>query len=116
MGVSWVVRANLGDESVDAIFCGIICARKAAIMKNLHVPLPESLYMELRMAADRTRRPATTLARQAIELWLRQSQRAARHRAIAAFAAESAGTKLDLDPDLEAASAEHLAEFEQEGR
>ena len=85
-------------------------------MKNLHVPLPEDLYVQLRAAADRTRRPTTALARQAIELWLRQNRRAARHQAIAAFAAESAGTKVDLDTDLEAASAEHLAEFEQEGR
>lgn len=73
-------------------------------MKNLHVPLPETLYLELRAAADRTRQPATVLARQAIELWLRQNRRAARHQAIAAFAAEFAGTDVDLDPDLEGAS------------
>jgi len=77
-------------------------------VKNLHVPLPEKVYTELRAAAHRSRRPATALARRAIELWLRQNRRVARHQAIAAFAAECAGTPLDLDPDLEAAAVEYL--------
>jgi hypothetical protein len=34
--------------------------------------------------------------------------RKARHDAIAAFAVDAAGTSLDLDDDLEAASIEHL--------
>ena len=85
-------------------------------MKNFHLPLPEELYKELRLAAQRSRRPATTLARRAIELWLRQNRRAARRQAIAAFAVEYAGTPWDLDPDLEAASVEHLAGLGQERR
>jgi len=39
---------------------------------------------------------------------LRQQLRKARHEQIAAYAAEMAGTDLDLDPDLEAAGIEHL--------
>jgi hypothetical protein len=35
--------------------------------------------------------------------------RKARHDEIAAFAADAAGTSLDLDDDLEAAGIEHLA-------
>jgi hypothetical protein len=58
--------------------------------------------------AERTRTPATALARQAIETWLRDQARRARHDAIAAFAAEMAGTDLDLDRQLEAAAVEHL--------
>lgn len=85
-------------------------------MKNLHVPLPEKVYTELRAAARRSERPATALARRVIELWLRQNRRVARHRAIAAFAAECAGTPLDLDLDLEAASVQLLAEGGQAGR
>jgi len=82
-------------------------------MRNFHIPLPEETYSDLRAEAARTRRPATTLARQAIELWLRQRRKAARHEAIAAFAAECAGTPFDLDLDLEAASIEHLMDSDE---
>ncbi len=56
----------------------------------------------------RAKVPAITLAREAIDFWLRQQLRSARHDAIAAYAAESAGTMLDLDADLEATGIEHL--------
>jgi hypothetical protein len=52
--------------------------------------------------------PATVLAREAIDFWLRQQLRKTRHDAIAAYAAESAGTSFDLDAELEAAGIEHL--------
>jgi hypothetical protein len=52
--------------------------------------------------------PATPLAREAVDSWLRQQERKARHGAIAACAAEMAGTHLDLDTDLESAGIEHL--------
>ena len=77
-------------------------------MKNFHLPLPEHTYTHLRAEAERTRMPATALAREAIEWWLRQQLRKARHDQIAAYAAEMAGTDLDLDPDLEASGIEHL--------
>jgi hypothetical protein len=77
-------------------------------MKNFHVPLPEETYNHLRIAAARSKVPATALAREAIDFWLRQEMRKARHDAIAAFAVEAAATSLDLDDDLEAAGVEHL--------
>ncbi|HEV2448339.1 MAG TPA: hypothetical protein VGS58_20545 [Candidatus Sulfopaludibacter sp.] len=77
-------------------------------MKNFHVPLPDETCDRLKSAAERSKEPATALARQAIDLWLRQQARKARHEAIAACAADMAGTPLDLDADLEAASVEHL--------
>ncbi|HEY6387886.1 MAG TPA: hypothetical protein VIX91_19590 [Candidatus Acidoferrum sp.] len=77
-------------------------------MKNFHVPLPEETYEHLKAAAAHSKVPATTLAREAIDFWLRQRLRKARRDAIAAFAAEVAGTSLDLDDDLEAAAVEHL--------
>ncbi len=77
-------------------------------MKNFHVPLPDETYDHLRIAAARIKVPATTLAREAIDLWLRQQMRKARHDAISAFAVEAAGTPLDLDDDLESATIEHL--------
>lgn len=77
-------------------------------MKNFHLPLPDDIYAQLRTEAERAQVPATTLARGAIDLWLRQRQKKARHDAIAAYAAEMAGTHFDLDPDLESAGVEHL--------
>jgi hypothetical protein len=77
-------------------------------MRNFHLPLPEQTYTRLRAEAERTRLPATALAREAIDSWLRQQLRKARHDRIAAYAAEMAGTNLDLDADLEAAGIQHL--------
>jgi len=77
-------------------------------MKNFHVPLPEETYDHLRIAAARSKVPATALAREAIDFWLRHQMRKARHDAIAAFAADAVGSSLDLDDELEAASVEHL--------
>ena len=77
-------------------------------MKNFHLPLTEPLYTLLRAEAERTHVPATTLAREAIECWVKDQRRRARHDAIAAYAAEIAGTDLDLDPALESAGIEHI--------
>lgn len=77
-------------------------------VKNFHVPLPDPTYDRLRAEAERARMPATTLARHAIDEWLRQQARRARHRAISEYAASAAGTHADLDPHLEQAAIEHL--------
>lgn len=79
-------------------------------MKNFHLPLPEQTYAHLKAEAERTHVPATALAREAIDSWLRQQARQARHEGIAAYAAEMAGTDLDLDRDLESAGIEHIVE------
>ncbi|MBI2467349.1 MAG: hypothetical protein HYV62_05975 [Candidatus Rokubacteria bacterium] len=75
-------------------------------LRNFHVPLPEDLYRVLRDEAASAKRPATVLARHAIEAWLRQKKKAALREAIAAYAAAHAGSEADLDPALEAASLE----------
>ena len=77
-------------------------------MKNFHVPLPDDTYERLKAAAVRSKVPATSLAREAIDFWLQQQLRKVRHDAIASYAAEAAGTPLDLDADLEGAGIEHL--------
>jgi predicted transcriptional regulator len=77
-------------------------------MRNFHLPLPDEVYRDLREEATRSSRPATALARQAIELWLHHRRKVTRHQAIAAFAAEHAGTPLDFDAELEAVSREHM--------
>ena len=77
-------------------------------MKNFHLPLPEQIYIRLRAEAARTQVPATILAREAVDLWLRQQARKARQDAITVYATEMAGTTFDLDTDLESAGIEHL--------
>jgi hypothetical protein len=77
-------------------------------MKNFHLPLPEQTYDRLKAESERTQVPATALAREAIDLWLSQQLRRARHEAIAAYAEGIAGTSADLDPALESAAIEHL--------
>ncbi len=76
--------------------------------RNLHVPLSEPVHERLRAEAARSGRPATTLAREAIEAWIEERQRLAVHEAIAEYAAEMAGGPADLDTDLERAGIEHL--------
>ena len=85
-----------------------------ADMRNFHLPLPDEVYRDLRAEAERTSKPATALARQAIELWLGHRRKVARHEAISAFAAQYAGGPWDLDADLEIASTEHLISTDEE--
>jgi len=73
------------------------------LKKNLLVRLNEDLHRKLRAEADRSRRPAYDLAREAIEAWLREQERASVHGEIAAYAREQAGSCDDLDPALEKA-------------
>jgi hypothetical protein len=79
-------------------------------VKNFHLPLPEKTYTDLRTEARRSQVPATSLARQAVEEWLKARRRSERKRQIAAFAAEAGGGGLDLDRDFEAAAIEFLRE------
>jgi len=76
--------------------------------KNLHVPLPELVYRALREEAAALKRPATAVAREAIESWLRDRRKMALRESIAAYAAEHAGTAADLDPSLEQAGLDTL--------
>ena len=82
-------------------------------MKNLHVPLPETLYLELRAEADRERRPATEVARQAIDDWLAERKRKQIYDALQEYARKMAGTGVDLDPELEASGIECLLSIDQ---
>jgi len=61
---------------------------------------------ELRAEAEQAQMPATTIAREAISDWLWARWKAARRKAVMAFAADMAGTHLDLDPALESAAVE----------
>jgi predicted DNA-binding protein len=86
---------------------------KSATSHNFHVPLPEGIYTRLRDQAKRQHRPATQLAKQAVEYWLEEQERLALHEEITQYAASVAGTNDDLDEQLETASLEHLNDPEQ---
>ena len=77
--------------------------------KNLHVPLSPGLHERLRREATRVGKPATELAREAIEAALAERQRTALAEEIAVYAVEVAGTNDDLDPVLERSAREHLS-------
>ena len=81
-------------------------------LQNLHVPLPEDLHSELRAESNRVGQPLTELAREAIRQLLERRKRDALDQEIAAYAAAVSGSDDDLDPHLEAASVEHLTQFE----
>lgn len=77
--------------------------------RNFHLPLSEEMHTLLREEARRAGKPATEVAREALETTLRERKREELRRAIAAYAAAVAGSTDDLDPDLEQAGLEHLA-------
>lgn len=81
---------------------------KKGQVRNFHLPLPENLHRRLNAVAKRDRAPATAVAREAIEYWLDERERAAVHEALTEYARSVAGTAADLDADLEASAVEHL--------
>ena len=83
-------------------------AMKKAIAHNFHVPLPDTTYRRLKVAAKRQKRPATQVVKQAIDYWLDEQERLILHEQIAEYAAHTAGNADDLDEALEAAALEHL--------
>lgn len=78
--------------------------------KNIHIPLPVELHQGLKEQAERFNTPATTLARSAIEEWVKRQKRAQVAEELREYALAMAGTGADLDEDLEAAGVEALLE------
>jgi hypothetical protein len=77
--------------------------------KNFHLPLPEALYDELRLAAREVDQPATRFAQELMRAGLDEWRRARRRQEIAAYARQVAGSTEDLDPELERAALTSLA-------
>lgn len=75
---------------------------------NFHVPLSGELYARLRAESDRWHRPATQLAREAIESYLVHLRKLADQEAIADYARRHAGSEVDIDEDLALAGEEEL--------
>ena len=80
--------------------------------RNLHVPLPDLMYTQLRKEAQRSNRPATDIAREAIDRWLVEQQRRLVHESVAEYARCAAGSPEDLDEQLEAAAIDELLTFD----
>ena len=81
---------------------------KSPAIRNFHLPLPNELYEKLKEEARRRGRPATAVARQAIEDGLRERRRIELHEEIAEYARAHAGSSADLDLDLEQAGNDSL--------
>ena len=76
--------------------------------RNVHIPLPKSTYLQLKKEAKHSKQPVTKVVRYAIEQWLEQRQAQVIEEELTEYVSTYAGTKQDLDPDLEKASIEHL--------
>lgn len=79
-----------------------------ASLSNFHLPLSPDLHDMLKNEAARSGQPATAIAREALRSWLLQRQKQRLHDEISAWAADYAGTDLDLDKELEQAGIESL--------
>ena len=77
-------------------------------MHTFHVPLPNDLHDGLRREAAADDRPATEIVREALAAWLQERRRRRLAEQIERYAAAEAGGVYDLDPEIEAASVEHL--------
>lgn len=71
---------------------------------NLHVPLPDSVFQDLKRVATQMRRPLTDIAREALATWMAERQREALLREIQEYAQAIAGSHEDLDAELEASA------------
>ena len=78
--------------------------------KNFHVPLPPRVYESLKAEAERQRRPATQLAREAIVRSLVEERRLRTEKSLRNYVSAVARTAHDLDEELERASARYLYE------
>ena len=90
-------------------YYGMSKAIKNVASYNFHVPLPEPLYKVLRDEAERTKQPATKLAREAISEFLEKRRKYLLHEEIAAYAKTHSGHS-DLDKDLEQASVDFIVD------
>jgi hypothetical protein len=85
----------------------------ASAKTNLHVPLPAELNQKLRAEARRSGQPATEIAREGIRVFLESRRRQAIREEIKAYAHKIAGSRDDLDIEMESAAIEHMLESEE---
>jgi hypothetical protein len=73
---------------------------------NLHVLLDSSQHAALRAESRRQKRPATSVARDAIAEYLRRKEREQLEQRLETWARAHAGSQADFDSALEAAASE----------
>jgi len=78
--------------------------------KKINLPLPGDLHREIFAEAREQGVPATRLVRSILEAWLDHRARAKEAEELRRFARETAGSDLDLIPELEAIAAAELAQ------
>lgn len=81
---------------------------------NLHISFPQALYRELKAESKLHKVPTTKLVREAVEIWLKRKKAATLEKSIIEYALQCAGTKDDLDEDLEEASLEVIHQIDNE--
>ncbi len=81
--------------------------------KNFHVPLPDDTYLALREAAERLKKPATQIVRDVVESWIKEWKKEILRQELVAYVETNAGSRYDLDPELEAAGVDHLLKTEE---
>lgn len=77
-------------------------------MRTFHLPLPDDLHEALQREGTAEHRPATEILREALVGWLEVRRRQRLAAEIERFALAEAGGVLDIDPDLERASIDHV--------
>lgn len=85
---------------------------KSEMTHNFHLPLSEELHRKLRHMSRLRSLPATTIARIAIDDWLKRQEKEELSRQIELYARKMAGKAHDLDEELESAAVENLKEME----
>ena len=76
-------------------------------MKNFHLPLSEDMYNALKIESKYSKKPATQLARTAIEKWLKGRKKEMIYKEVAQYALEEGGTPHDLDVEMESIGVEY---------
>lgn len=77
---------------------------------SLHLPLSPEIDEMLREEVEHSGKPAATVALEALRNWLSPRHERRLHDQISAWAAQHAGTDLDLDVELERAGLEVLTD------
>ncbi len=86
---------------------------KSEMTHNFHLPLSEDLHRRLRNMSRLRSQSATTIARIAIDDWLKRQEKEELGRQIESYARKMAGTENDLDEEMESAAVENLKEMEE---
>ncbi len=85
----------------------------ASAKTSLRVPLPAELTQKLRAEARRSGQPATEIAREGIRVFLESRRRQAIREEISAYARKIAGSRDELDTEMESAAIERMLESEE---